>query len=147
MNNTEEMVKHKRSGSSLFLMEMIISIFIFIICGAICIKLFVNAHMINENTKALNHAVVQTESAAELYRNYNGDFEEVKNYYPYGQDSDQAFVVFYDENYEECQEENAVYKMQLINRKNIINNFEMKELLAVFIDKQGKAVFELSVEQ
>lgn len=63
----------KTSKSSLFLMELIISILFFSIASAVCIQLFVKAHVLNNRTKDQNQIVVWSQNLAELWRAYEGD--------------------------------------------------------------------------
>lgn len=144
--NNEHVIK-RHSPSSLLLMEMIISILIFIVCGAICVQLFTKAHTLNVDTTELNHAVVLSESAAELYRNYNSDMEKVKEYYPLGTEKNDGYGVFFDKNFEQCEEENAEYLMQFRNYKYIVNECEMNVLKIVFLNGHSKIIFDLEIEK
>lgn len=63
----------KPSKSSLFLMELIISILFFSIASAVCIQLFVKAHLLNNRTQEQNQTVVWSQNLAELWRAYDGD--------------------------------------------------------------------------
>lgn len=56
------------SRSSIFLMEMIISVLLFSLSTAVCAKLFVNTHLRNEKTRELNHAVTTTQTIIETIR-------------------------------------------------------------------------------
>lgn len=75
------MKKNYASRSSLFLIELIISIFFFIIAAAICMQLFIKSHSISQDTVAINHAIVLTQNLSEIFINENGDFSKVKNYF------------------------------------------------------------------
>lgn len=63
----------RTSKSSLFLMELIISILFFSIASAVCIQLFVKAHLLNVRTQEQNQTVVWSQNLAELWRAYEGD--------------------------------------------------------------------------
>lgn len=63
----------RTSKSSLFLMELIISILFFSIASAVCIQLFVKAHVLNNRTQEQNQIVVWSQNLAELWRAYEGD--------------------------------------------------------------------------
>ena len=63
---------HSRSGSRLFLLEMIFVLFFFAITGTVCIQLFVRARQIRQETADLNRAVILTESAADAFRSTDG---------------------------------------------------------------------------
>ena len=50
------------SKSSLFLIELILAIFFFIIAMAVCLQLFVKAHTLSNDTISMNHAVLWTQN-------------------------------------------------------------------------------------
>lgn len=60
----------KKSRSALFLMELIIVIFFFAMTSAVCLQLFVKAHMIDVNTRNLNAAIRLAENTGELFYEY-----------------------------------------------------------------------------
>ena len=55
----------KHSKSSLFLMELIVAILFFSLASAVCIRLFVKAHLISRETIEQNHAITITQNFAE----------------------------------------------------------------------------------
>ncbi len=57
----------KSSHSSLFLMELIISILFFSIAGAACIQLFVKAHVLGQKTREQNQAVIWSQNLSSLW--------------------------------------------------------------------------------
>lgn len=69
------MVKRKRaSGSSLFLMELIIAILLFSLAAAICISAFAKSHLLHRDSVILNNAVNIVQNTAEAIRSgENGD--------------------------------------------------------------------------
>lgn len=69
----------KSSRSSLFLMELIISILFFSLASAACIQLFVKAHLLNIKTREQNQTIVWTQNLAELWQAHDGDILEVYN--------------------------------------------------------------------
>ena len=79
---------HRRHRSSLFLLELILVIFFFSLASAVCIQLFVKAHVIGQDTEDLNHAIPLAESAAEAFHSVEGDLERLTELFPKGQFSD-----------------------------------------------------------
>lgn len=75
------MNRHDTSKSGLFLIELILSIFFFIIAMAVCLQLFVKAHTLSQDTIAMNHAILWTQNLAELFLGNDGDFFCVKQAY------------------------------------------------------------------
>jgi type II secretory pathway pseudopilin PulG len=95
----------RKSGTKtgLFLIELIISLLLFAFCAAICIQIFAGAKFRTEDSSALSKGVFLASSAAELYKAYGGDMEDLRK--AYGKDSaslyDGQLTVYYDENWEE----------------------------------------------
>lgn len=54
--------------SHLFLTELILNIFIFIVCASICTALFLHAQHLEQKSRILTDAVYLAETAAEQYR-------------------------------------------------------------------------------
>ena len=75
------MKNNNASKSSLFLIELILSIFFFIVAMAICLQLFVKAHNLSNDTISMNHAVLWTQNLAEIFLGNNGNYSEVKSLY------------------------------------------------------------------
>lgn len=71
------MKTNSSSRSGLFLMELIISILFFSLAGAVCVKLFVNSHIISQNSVELNHALEWSQNVAEVFYGCNGDFDQM----------------------------------------------------------------------
>ncbi len=65
------------SRSSLFLMEMIISILFFSIASAICIQLFANAHIISDKSVNHNEAIIWSQNLAETFYGAHGNTDQI----------------------------------------------------------------------
>lgn len=63
----------KSSRSSLFLIELTISILFFALASAACIQLFVKAHLLDKNTQELNQTVIWSQNLAELWNAADAD--------------------------------------------------------------------------
>ena len=59
------------SRSGLFLIELIISIFFFIVASAIVIQLFAKAHFISTNAIEINHSLFHTQNISEIFLGNN----------------------------------------------------------------------------
>ena len=82
-----------RSKAGLFLMEMIIVIFFFSICAAICVNIFANAKVTAEKSVTLNNAVVRSANLAEVYKSADGDLVKVAEIIEHLDDPDVADIV------------------------------------------------------
>ncbi len=69
----------KASRSSLFLIELTISILFFALASAACIQLFVKAHLLDQNTQELNQTVIWSQNLAELWNASDADMLSVYN--------------------------------------------------------------------
>lgn len=99
-----------KSKTSLFLMELIITILFFSICSGICMQLFVRSHLISKQTWELNKAVEKAQGFAEVMRGTDGTIEEMLEVYPDGVRGGEAyFSVFYDSDFLPCEYTEAEY--------------------------------------
>lgn len=70
--------QYTASRSGLFLIELILSIFFFIIASAVVMQLFVKSHFISEDTININNALLYTQNISEIFLAANGDFNAVE---------------------------------------------------------------------
>lgn len=101
--------------SSLFLLELIIAIFFFILASAFCVRFFVKAHLTEEEAVNRNLAVHTASSIAELLRNDDLDLTQIKKYYPLAKSTDHGVFVYFDKDFEVSSEEEHVYLLKLDN--------------------------------
>ena len=66
------------SKTSLFLIELVLSIFFFIVATAICMQLFVNTYFFSLQTKEINQALLWSQNLAEPFLGNNGDYCIIK---------------------------------------------------------------------
>ena len=101
------MSTQENSRTSLFLMELIIAILFFAIASAICLRLFVGAHLLSEKDKNLNHALVWAQDLSESFYGCEGRILQMKNLYGDAylsmveSDTDGSLVLFFDDNWKE----------------------------------------------
>ena len=98
------MRKNYASRSGLFLIELIFSIFFFIIAAAIVLQLFVKSHFVCENTISINNSLLYTQNISEVFLANNGDFDTVKALYAdaltdLSSITDDAVLLLFDQNW------------------------------------------------
>lgn len=59
-----------KSGSGLFLMEMIVAVFFFMLCASTCILAFAKSDHMSRSAKNLNQGILAAESTAEVFKVY-----------------------------------------------------------------------------
>lgn len=103
--------------SSLFLIELMISIFFFAIASSVCIQLFAKAKLTGDQSSAANQALLQAQSAASVFYAGNGTLHLLSETFPdaaqkdteYGQEH---WEIFFDADWNFCPEgTKAVYRM------------------------------------
>lgn len=117
-----------KSKTSLFLMELVIAIMFFSVCAAICMQLFVQAHIIGNKTRELNYAVASAQGFAEVMRGTDGSIEEILKYYPMAaSDNETFFEVYYDGDFNPCEYSDATYVGDVTLTPNgVIQNMNVK---------------------
>lgn len=96
------------SKAGLFLIELIILILFFAVAGAICVRLFVTAHLESIQGEVLNRAVLASQSAAEAYK-CAGTVDEAIACLPGARRTAEGFDVLYDEDWAPAKADNAAY--------------------------------------
>lgn len=69
------------SKNSLFLMELILSILFFALTAAVCLQLFVKAHVLSQDAIHLNHAVTEAQNFAEVFLAGDGSLKRFPDYF------------------------------------------------------------------
>ena len=69
---------HSHSKSSLFLIELIISLCFFSLASVVCVRLFVYAHKVSTESRRETLAIQMSQNAAECFIAADGDEEEFR---------------------------------------------------------------------
>ena len=108
---TERMITmqklNKRSGSSLFLMEMILSILILALACTACIRIFAAAGTDRRKARELNHIQTLTASAGEILEGWTGNPDDFLSLLPGGIAESGKIYYYYDKEWAICPEEEA----------------------------------------
>ena len=109
-------------------MELIITILLFAACGAVCVRLFVTSYVMTMDTVELNESVSIAQGFAEVMRGTDGDIDSVMKHYPTAiRGGDNFFEVFYDEDFEVCDFDKAVYVCDVsMGPTGAIQNMEVR---------------------
>ena len=105
--------RFRNSGTSLFLMELMVAILFFSVASAVCMQLFARAHLIDLKTRNMNHAISVAQTQVEEIR---GSVEvpalpEISN------------TIYYDSDWNVVMDENApfVCKVTCLNHEDLMN--------------------------
>lgn len=69
-------------SSSLFLMELLLSVLILSLCSAVCIRIFSASYVNKKKARDLNHIQEYTVNLTELLEGTDGTAETVQSFYP-----------------------------------------------------------------
>uniref|UniRef100_UPI0040572E7B hypothetical protein n=1 Tax=Acetatifactor sp. TaxID=1872090 RepID=UPI0040572E7B len=106
----------KHSKSALVLMELIIVILFFSLASTVCIQLFSKSHLLSKQTVNENHAVIHAQNLAECFLATEGNIVTIKELFASSlpDTGDDTVILLFNEAWQECNEESAVYCASLI---------------------------------
>jgi len=131
-----------KSKSSLFLMEMIVTILFFSIASAICVRLFAESHILSRQADELNMAVAVSQSFIEVMRGTDGSMDALLEQFPDAERiNNDVLEQYYDTDYNECTSEEACYVAEI----TLSNTGAFQVIDTRFINLETKElVYELS---
>lgn len=126
-------------------MELMIAIMFFAVASAVCVQLFVKAHLLSQQSSDLNMAVNQAQTAASFFKSTNGSPEAMAEQMG-GTGEGETLVVTYDENWAPSSREQAVYVL----RANIVHRGSLATGI-ITVEKQGdgqlQQLYQLNVSK
>ncbi len=106
------MKRRSSSRTSLFLMELILVIFFFAVCSAVSLQVFAAARVMSERSAALSSAVLQAQSAAEVYQAAGGNLDHATDLLD-GEQVQNGLIVYYDKTWLPTNKSAARYQLTL----------------------------------
>lgn len=98
--------------SSLFLMELIIVLFFFALCAAVCVNIFIKAKLISNQSYELNKSIIASQNAAECFKAANANINTLAEFL-HGTAEGDVVKIGYDKNWQNINMSNAVYLMNI----------------------------------
>lgn len=131
-----------KSKSSLFLMEMIVTLLFFSIASAICVQLFAQSHILSRQADELNIAVSVSQSFIEVMRGTDGGIDAIAEQFPYAERiSTSSLEQYYDADYTECSYEDACYVAEVTLSQT--NAFQIMDTRFINLETK-EIIYELS---
>lgn len=106
-------MRQKSNGTHLILMELMLVLCFFAICGSILIQVFVKSHQISTQAREMTETKNYVTQAAELIEAGSYEVEEFTDYFPQMTGSDGHYQCYFDKNWNDSEQKNAVYKMTI----------------------------------
>jgi hypothetical protein len=121
------------------MMEMIVAVFFFLLCAAVCIQAFVKADLLSKRAADLNQSVLIAQSAAEIWK-AEGEAGLVHHLNGVKQDSPaETYTMMFDKRGNAADQSHAVYYGEV----KTISGLEAQ----VTVSKAGKALYTLAVSR
>ncbi|MBQ7678923.1 MAG: hypothetical protein IJT34_03635 [Butyrivibrio sp.] len=98
--------------TTLFLMEIVISILLLALSGTVCVQMFVRAHLIARQSIQTNLGVLWTQNLAETFQNCDGDMDAIQSVF-------------------------AEYAVRL---RNETDDLDDPDTLILFLDEEGQLI-------
>lgn len=137
---------NRTKSSTLFLLELIFAILFFSIASAVCVQIFVKAHLLSRDAQALQLAVNECTGVAELITTspsmdiINERFDLA---YPNATgDISSAICIYYNQSLTPCTESEGLYKLTVV--PDLADHLLSADIRMTDLQK-GKSVYELQV--
>ena len=101
------------SGTSLFLMEMILALLFLSLSSAACIQIFAAARKSRLQAEQWNQIQALTTSVGEVLEGTDGTDEQILSLLPGGIKKDTSLIWYYNRNWQSCSSGEAAYEMIL----------------------------------
>ena len=134
---------HEKSKTSLFFIEFMIALTFFSVAAAICVSIFVSTHLQSNNSADLSWAVIATQNAAEVYKAYSGDLDQVAVIFP-GKIEDKKLTAFFDESGNSTDADSAYYSLYIAQNEQGENGLVSARISACRADT---CIIEISVSK
>ncbi len=130
---------NRKNRSGVMMMEMIVAVFFFLLCAAVCIQAFVKADLLSKRASDLNQSVLIAQSTAEIWK-AEGEAGLSSRSYNQKKDSPvQTYTMMFDKRGNTSDQSHAVYYGEL----RVISGLEAE----VTVSKDGKMLYSLTVSR
>lgn len=142
------MKKYYASRSSLFLIELIISIFFFIVSAAIVLQLFATSHFASKDTININNALYHSQNISEIFLGNNGSFSALKNEYKefdttvYNSENQELMLLFNKDWSPVTDADSAKYIILTRHSIQKANDYNDYSYLDIYINKYSKNIYD-----
>lgn len=130
---------NRKNRSNVMMMEMIVAVFFFLLCAAVCIQAFVKADLLSKRAADLNQSVLIAQSAAEIWK-AEGEAGLIHRFNGVKQDSPvEAYTMMFDKRGNTADQSQAVYYGEV----RLVSELEAE----VTVSKTGNTLYTLAVSR
>ena len=135
-------MRQKSKGTHLILIELMLALFFFAVCGSILIQVFVKAHNVSVKAKELTETKNYVTQAAELIKSGTYEKEGFLEYFPQIEGKEGSYQCSFDKNWKQVSKEKAVYQMKItLSKKGLHTSGKITML------KEKKQIYHLKIER
>ena len=106
-------MRQRRNGTHLILMELMLVLFFFAICGSILLQVFVKSHNISTKAREMTETKNYVTQAAELIEAGSYKIEDFQEYFAKINGKDGDYRCYFDQDWKETKKDKAVYQMMI----------------------------------
>lgn len=136
------------SKSSLFLMELIMSILFFCLAAAVCVQMFVKSHTLSETSLTLNHSIVWAESLSDAFYACEGNLEAMSEIFdvPVFDRDAQTIALCYDRDFNPVSsKDEATYVAEAVLIEEESSKLMLLDIQCIDLERESK-IYTLSVK-
>lgn len=131
--------------SSLFLLELMLAILLFILAATICVQVFVKSHTISKKSTELTQAVLAATSVAEILRSDESYSDILFQVYPFAEETNDQFCIYYDSDWQHTNASNGSYA--LILNTNIDEHYLTGNISVQNISEKENYIYQLETKK
>ncbi len=130
---------NRKNRSNVMMMEMIVAVFFFLLCAAVCIQAFVKADLLSKRAADLNQSVLIAQSTAEIWK-AEGEAGLIHRFNGVKKDSPlETYTMMFDKKGNAADQSQAVYYGDV----KVISELEAE----VTVSKAGNTLYTLAVSR
>lgn len=137
------MSQQSAGKSRLFLMELLIMLLFFALSVSVCLQLFTKAYTLTKKSQDLTEAVTLAQSTASLLKSGEMNTETLQKQWPSGQNKDGDFLLYLDEDWNECSETESSCYLQVAFSPGAIVSSE----ISIWKTAAGEKIYSLEVNK
>ena len=130
-----------KSKAPLAMMEQMIMVLVFALAAALCLQAFVRSDQMSRRAEARDRAMTLCQTAAEVIRHSNGNFEDAAEKLGLELDQDGAISCYYDEHWEPIPGREGTYLLRIHGLSDVSPGLGKASVSVSEAD--GEALFEL----
>jgi hypothetical protein len=130
-----------KSKSGLFLTELMLCIFFFALGSAICLQMFVKAHVLSEKSRDLSFSIEAASTMIDYWKDCNGDYDILMEELLSGEYTDNIFTIYYSKDGRTCEEDEKYYTLYLTTTTN-----QSIQNAHITVENPDSTIFEIDSE-